>query len=195
MFNGFRGTVGGSVQSNYTDQPGVGFAGMMPFASEEAIALIDSAIIGETEGIAAGRGVCFTQATAAAFDLQRPNSLAFLPTVATDAAAFQGIALRDDGMQSDANGVAGYNKGRVLRVLRKGRSGGRVYVKVQETVAVTDTVSMVTVASTDGKFLPGDFVVATPAGATAISLTGIAAFRTPAAGTTTTPDLAMIELL
>lgn len=193
-FNGFRGTAGGAVQSNYTDQPGVGVPGMIAFASEEALSMMDSVIVGETEGIAAGRGVCFNQATAADYDLQRPNVLAVLPATGNDVTNFQGIAVFDATMQSDTNGVPGYNKGRTLRVLRKGRSGGRIYVKVQETVAVTDTVSLVTVASTDGKFQPGDFVVATPDGATVTSLATVAKFITPAAGTTTAPALAIIEL-
>lgn len=193
--SGFRGTVGGSVQSNYTDQPGRAVAGMMAFASEEAIALLDSMIIMETNGIAAGRGVKFTQLTEAGYNLQVPNAGAYLPATGDDVADFAGILVFDETMQSDENGVPGYAKGRVGRILRKGRSGGRVWIKVQETVAVTDTLYLVTVKSTDEAFQPGDFAVSTPTGATVTDISTVAKIITPATGTTAAPALCLIELI
>lgn len=195
-FNGFRGTAGGSVQTTYTDQPGVASAGMLAFASEEALALIDSYIVGEANGIAAGRGVVLTQvATPNIGNLQAPNQTANLPSAGNTVTDFAGIAVWDATMQSDSNGVPGYNQGRLLRVMRKGRSGGRIYVKVMDTIAVTDTVYLVTVASTDGNYQPGDFTNGTPAGATTATLATVAKWITPATGTTAAPAVAMIELL
>lgn len=193
--SGFRGTVGGSVQANYTDQPGKGLAGMLAFASEEAIAGIDSVFINETNGIACGKGVTFTQSTAAATNLQLPDVVASLPVTGDTVANFGGILLFDATAQSDENGVPGYADNRVARILRPKRTGGRVYVKVIDTVAVTDTVYMCTVASTDGTYQPGDFTSQnSAAGGTFVTLTTVARWIAPASGTALVPALTVIEL-
>ena len=79
-FNGFRGTAGGSVQSNYTDQPGLGVPGMIAFASEEVTANIDSYFIGDANGVAAGKFVVQTDPTHALGDFQRPQQALFVTT-------------------------------------------------------------------------------------------------------------------
>lgn len=152
---GYRGTVGGSVQTTYPDQPGVGVPGMLAFASD--IVQADSIFVGETDGIAAGRGVIFT-AIADDVSLQRPNEGAFLPTVATVLADFRGVVIFDEHMQSDENGVPGWAQGRMARIARAGgRAGARLYVKAVEVIAKTDAVHMCIVAGSDGLYQLGEF--------------------------------------
>ena len=162
-FTGYRGTSGGAVQTVYTDQPGVAVAGMVAFASENNF--LDGIVIGETAGIAAGVGCQFTQNTAASSNLQRPDVSALLPTTGLTAAALKGILVFDETMQSDSNGVPGYNKGRFGRFLRTDRIGGRIYVKAVEAVTPgSSTVNWVIVAGSDGKYAAGEFAPAALAG-------------------------------
>jgi hypothetical protein len=162
-FNGFRGSVGtaGAVQTTYNDQPGVAVPGMLAFASD--LANTDGIFIGGDTGIAAGRGVVFS-ALAQASDLQRPNLSAVLPTVATAAGDLDGILVFDETMQSDSNGVPGWNPGRVGRILRPAGAGGRVYLKAVDAFTLASTVNLVTVAGTDGKYQVGEFAPAALAG-------------------------------
>jgi hypothetical protein len=172
-FNGFRGNIGtaGAVQTTYTDQPGVGVPGMIAYPADYNN--VDSYLINETEGIACGKGVTLiipTDASASSVShlLQTPNLVAQLPTAATDTLAeFGGILVFDETAQSDANGVPGYNDGRIGRVLRPGRSGGRIFVAVNDLDTIvpgTSSVNLVTVAGSDGKYKVGDFAPAALAG-------------------------------
>lgn len=197
IFNGFRGIVGGSVQSSYTDQPGRGVPGMIAFASEQAVANIDSIFIGGTDGIHAGRGVCYEAQAVAAYNMQTPPVNAILPVAGNTVADFRGILVFDETMQSDASGIPGYNPGRVGRILRKGKSGGRIHVRVMDTIDPSDDiVYMCTVASTDGAYQPGDFTNQnTAAGGTFTSLDTVAKWVIPATGTLTAPALGMIEFI
>lgn len=150
---GYRGEVGGSVQKGgYTDQPGEGVPGMLAFASD--INLVDAVYIGEDDGIAAGRGVVFEDVDDLV-SLQRPNVSAMLPTGATTADEFQGIVVFDERMNSDADGVPGWQHGRVGRILLNKRSGGRIYVNCPVTVVIDDPVFMQVVADAD--FAVGEF--------------------------------------
>jgi len=188
---GYRGAVNGSVQSSYTDQPGVAIAGMLAFASD--INNCDAIFIGETNGIAAGKGVRLVKGNEG-FGFQRPNGVAFLPESDEAATEFGGIVVFDEAMQSDENGIPGWAKGRVARLLRPGRAGGRVYVKAIAAVDVdTATVNWVIKAGTDGKYEAGEFTPAALAGTAAagysVALTNAKWVTDAAAG-----DLAMIEL-
>lgn len=167
MFNGFRGTAGGAVQTAYTDQPGQGVPGELVFASENYLA--DSYLIGETQGIAAGLGCVLTYpSTQDIGDLQQPDQYAYLPTSGSTAADLKGVLLFDETMQSDANGNPGYNKGRVGRFLRPARVGGRVYVSAVEAIdPATATVNWVIVGGTDNKYVAGQFAPAALAGTAA----------------------------
>ena len=151
---GYRGVVGGSVQSAYTDQPGVGVPGMVAFASDNM--LKDAVVIGEANGIAAGRGVRLT-AVSDDISLQRPNLQALLPAAGSNEAAFAGILLFDEAMQSDENGVPGWADGRMGRIAKNNRAGGRIYVKAVEAVTLTDTVNWVTIAPVDASYAIGEF--------------------------------------
>ena len=167
MASGFRGTVNGAVQANYTDQPGKAVAGMLAFASD--INYCDAVMIGETNGLAAGRAAIFAQNTASANNFQVPDVSASYPTVAlTTEAAFiaaGGILVFEENMQTDENGVPGYAAGRIGRFLRINRIKGRIYVKAVEAIVVgTSSVNLVTVAGSDGKYLPGQFAPAALAG-------------------------------
>ena len=167
MASGFRGSVNGAVQSNYTDQPGKAVPGMLAFASD--INYCDAVLVGETNGLAAGRAAIFAQNTPAAANFQVPDVSASYPTSAlTTEAAFTakgGILVFEENMQTDENGIPGYAYGRIGRFLRINRIKGRIYVKAVEAVVVgTSSVNLVTVAGSNGKYLPGQFAPAALAG-------------------------------
>lgn len=161
---GYRGEVGGSVQKGgYTDQPGEGVPGMLAFSSD--INMVDAVYIGESEGVAAGRGVIFEDVDDLV-SLQRPNVSALLPTGVTTADEFKGIVVFDERMNSNADGVPGWAQGRVGRILLNKRSGGRIYVNCPETVAIDDLVYLQRV--TDDAYEVGEFrpsIPTTPADA------------------------------
>lgn len=150
--SGFRGTVGGSVQSAVTDQPGVAVAGMLAFASD--LNYVDALYIGESVGIAAGRGVRVA-AVSDSVSLQRPNQAMYLPDGAETEADFAGILVFNEAMQSDENGVPGWAEGRIGQLAKPYRSGVRAYVRAVEAIAVTDSVYWVTTAG--GAYEAGDF--------------------------------------
>jgi hypothetical protein len=153
--SGYRGTAMGSVQTAYEDQPGVAVTGMLAFASD--INMCDAVFIGETNGIPAGRGVQFVVGDEG-LNFQRPGVLAYLPDGDESAAELDGIIVFDEAMQSDENGYPGWAKGRVARVLRPGRAGGRIYVRAVDTVvAGTSTVNWVITVGSDAKYSLGQF--------------------------------------
>jgi hypothetical protein len=128
---------------------------MLAFASD--LNQVDSIFVGEPDGVAAGKGICFTSIDDDN-SLQRPNEAVFLPAVGTVLADFKGVVVFDEHCQSDEDGTPGWAKGRQARVLRTGgRAGGRVYVEAVEVIAKTDAVHLVIVAGTDGLYQPGDF--------------------------------------
>lgn len=189
---GFRGHIGGSVQANYTDQPGVGAPGMLAFASD--VNLCDAVYVGEPDGIAAGCGVVFVDVVNDA-SLQRPNVAAELPDNATVVADFKGIVVFDEQMQSDSDGVPGWANGRMGRILRNNRNGGRVYVAAREAVDhTTDSVNLVIVAGTDGLYKVGEFAPIALAG-TGLAGTSILISTAKWATSAVVGDVAMIELL
>jgi hypothetical protein len=156
---GYRGTVMGSVQTTYADQPGQALAGMLAFASDDNF--LDSIFIGESNGIEAGKGV---QAITAdeGLGFNRPPLLAYLPDGDETAAELYGVIVFDQAMQSQADGdgdpINGWAKGRLARILRPGRSGGRIYVKAKEAVVVgSSTVNWVITVGSDAKYEVGEF--------------------------------------
>lgn len=188
--NGFRGTVGGAVQTAYTDQPGVAVAGQLAFASD--LNYCDALYVGETNGVAAGLGVKVTELTDA-ISLQRPNQAVSLPAATDVAAAFAGIVVFDESMQSDENGVPGWAKGRIARIAKPGRAGARIYVKAVDAVAVGDPVEWVVKAGTDPILPVGAFASAVHDGQGTNPLTvtlSNARWVTPAAS----GELALLEL-
>lgn len=157
--NGFRGQRGsaGAVQTAYTDHPAIGIPGMIAFASDDR--MIDSILVGETLGIAAGRGVRFVDLTQDASDYQSPPKAAYLPAgagveVASD---FGGILVYKESIQSDEDGVPGWANGRIADILQPHRAGGRIYVKAREVIEVGDTVNWVTVAPVNESYEIGEF--------------------------------------
>ena len=189
--NGYRGEVGGAVQTTYSDQPGVAAPGMIAFASD--ITYEDAIYIGEDDGIAAGKGVIFTPVSDD-ISLQRPNEAAYLPTTGLTVADFAGILIFDETMQSDENGVPGYAQGRMGRIAKPIRAGARIYVKAVEAIdPATSVVHWVVVAGTDGLYEAGEFAPAALAGSAAAgystTLASIAKWVTKAAA----GDVAIIE--
>lgn len=157
--DGYRGTQLGSVQTTYTDQPGVAVAGMLAFSSD--INMCDAVFIGEPLGIEAGKGVQFV-ASDEGLGFQRPPVAAYLPAGSESAAEMAGILVFDQAMQSmedtDGNPINGWAKGRVGRILRPGRGGGRVYVKAKEAIVPgTSSVNWVITAGSDGVYEVGEF--------------------------------------
>lgn len=165
--NGYRGAVQGSVQTSYTDQPGLGVPGMLAYASDNR--QMDSVIIGEADGIAAGLGIIFGDVAGDVMGTPAPPVEALLPTGATTVADFEGITVFDEAMQSDENGVAGWANQRMGRILRPGRSGGRVFVRTKAAVDHTaDSVHLVITANATfdlGDFAPSAQGVIVQAGA------------------------------
>jgi len=166
-FTGFRGTANGSVQTSYTDQPGVAVAGMLAFASDYN--LVDSALVATAAGIPCGAGVqLVTNASTEPGNLQVPNTLAQTPAATNlTIADFGGIVVFDEGSQSDTNGVPGWAYQRNARVLRNRRSGGRVYVNVNSNDTITvgsSTVNWVISGGSDLKYAAGQFTGAALAG-------------------------------
>ena len=158
--DGFRGNVMGSVQTTYADQPGQAVAGMLAFASDENNC--DAVIIGETNGIEAGKGVQFIALTESATQMQRPAVSAYLPDGDESAAQMAGIVVWEPAMQSmaDAGGnpINGWAKGRVARILRPGRGGGRIYVKAKDEVLPgSSTVNWVIAVGSNAKYELGEF--------------------------------------
>lgn len=192
--SGYRGVAGGSVQTAVTDQPGIAVPGMLAFASD--LNYCDGLYVGETNGVAAGKGIAVTDVSDD-ISYQRPNLSINLPADAATKAAFAGIVVFMENMQSDENGVPGWAKGRIAQVARPGRAGARIYVKAVEAVDHTaDSVNWVTVAGTDGLYEKGEFAPAALAG-TAAAGTSVAIDATVARWVTSAPagGVACIELL
>lgn len=189
---GYRGAVGGAVQITYTDQPGIAVPGVLAFASD--INLADSVYIGETDGIAAGKGVKFTAVTDAIAS-QMPSLGAYLPDGGESISDFAGILIFDEAMQSDADGVPGWANGRMGQFVRPTRAGGRIWVEVKEAITVgSSTVNWVTTAGgTAPAYVAGDFCPAALGGGAA----GVSVALTNCAWVTGTTGagIAMIEFL
>jgi len=187
---GYRGVKGGAVQSAYTDQPGIAVAGQLAFASD--INNVDAMFVGETNGLAAGRGIKIAPVVDS-FSFQAPNGAAFLPEAADVKAAFAGIVVFDESMQSDENGSAGWDKGRVARIVKPGRAGGRVFVKAVAAIDHTsDTVNWVTIAPADASYALGEFAPAALGGGaagTSVALDNARWISSAAAG-----EFAILEL-
>jgi hypothetical protein len=190
---GYRGAQNGSVQTNYTDQPGIGYPGQIAFSSDNN--LVDAVLVGETNGVLCGAGIKLTvnQATEQG-NLQRPDVLAFLPSGGEALADFGGFVVFDEGSQSDTDGNPGWAKGRNARILRPKRQGGRIYIRFADAaVAFTSTVNWVTVASADGKYPLGSIspaVLGGGAAGTSVAITTAQVVSSCAAG-----DVAIVELL
>lgn len=157
--NGYRGQVGGAVQVTYTDQPGQGMPGMLAFASD--LTQHDALYIGEADGIPSGAG-CIITVVADDVSSQRPNEAIALPDDETLALAdFGGMLIFDEHCQSDELGRPGWAQGRIGRVLRNIRAGGRAYVPTQDAVDHTaDSVFWCVKGGTDTLYAGGEFLPA-----------------------------------
>lgn len=167
-YDGFRGTAFGPVQTSVTDQPGVGVPGMLPFAGDND--LIDSYTVG-SGGVFAGAGVRLATPTIASTKQDYsslhnvPLDEATLPTTGTTAAEFKGVCIFDENMQSDSDGVPGWNQGRLARIARPIRAGFRVWVRAEDAwTKGSSTVNWVIVAGSDGKYAAGEFAPSALAG-------------------------------
>ena len=188
-FDGFAGTRMGAVQTTYRDQPGVALAGQLAFASD--INKCDSIFIGETEGIAAGRGVRMLSGNDG-LNFQNPPELAYLPEGDEAVAEFGGIVVFEQTMRSSSTGVNGWNKYDVAKILRPG-VGGRIWVPVKDSIVPgTSTVNWVIIVDQAGKYELGEFcptALATGAAGTSVALTNCKWITR-----VTTSGLAMMEI-
>ena len=166
QLTGFRGAVNGSVQTSYTDQPRRAYPGQLAFSSDEN--LLDAVIVGDANGIFAGQGVRLDVNTSTEDgNMQTPNVLANQPlgNDTDTAATFGGIVVFEEGMQSDSLGNPGWNQGRVARVMRPKRAGGRIYVQAPDAVVLnTSTVNWVIEVGSDGLHPLGSFASTALAG-------------------------------
>lgn len=161
----YRGTTNGSVQTTYTDQPGVAYAGMLMSAGEPSA--IDSYMVGETNGIGAGIGVRLVAGNDG-LGFQWPALAAKLPEGDENENDFGGIVVFDQAMQTDSSGNNGWGYQKEARILRPVRAGGRIYVSVVDAVApLTDSVYWVIAADTAGTYEVGSFAPAALGGGAA----------------------------
>jgi hypothetical protein len=169
---GFRGTAGGSVQTAYTDQPGVAVPGMLAFAAD--MNMVDAFYVGTAAGVRAG---AFVKLSAVSDDvsLQRPNDEAVVVETGDDYEDCAGVVVFNEAMQSDENGDPGWAHGRMCQVLRKGRLGSRIYMAARAAIARTDTPYMVTVADTAAVYKVGDVCTSSLGGGAAGTSTTLAA--------------------
>ena len=194
--SGYRGAVGsaGSVQTSYNDHPALGIPGMLAFASDSR--KIDTILIGETNGIAAGRGVKLTAILPGTAEYQVPSVAAYLPSGSEVLADFGGILIFDEAIQSDENGVPGWANGRAGRILKPYAEGGRIYIKAREAIAIGDSVNWVIAAPADESYELGEFAPSAlgggAAGTSVVISTDIARWIK---GASADGDVAILEFL
>lgn len=147
----YRGTVNGSVQTGYFDQPFEGFPGQI--MSLNSPNLIDGYPVDDSAGIFVGRGVV-GQANLtitsndygnipAPFSVRRP--------VLADAANtdFVGVAVRDSAMPNDDSGNPIWEDNTMASIMR----GGRIIVVTNEAVTPQSEVWMYTEYASDASLV------------------------------------------
>ena len=122
----------GFVQNTYTDQMGSAFAGDLYSMSDYN--LCDHVSVQEANGIGTGLGVKRTFNTTTATRQGANSENALLPLAGSADADFYGIMIRTHAGFSDSTGSGYWPKDRTAPVLRRGRSGGRVWVKAYGAV-------------------------------------------------------------
>lgn len=196
----------GFAQSTYYDQQATAIAGMLANASDYR--LTDSLVVRPpsgvdgTNGLVAGVGVVVTnQGAAHDTDTQRDgiNPYAcWYPVAASTAADVWGIAVRNQQMDSNSSGQACWFPGRMCNVLRLGRVGGRIWVRIAYGSAATTKGSPVYMVTADtaatGKQI-GAFTAAAVSGDTLElpNIIWLGSFTAPA--TTTGIALGLVELI
>jgi hypothetical protein len=132
----------GFAQSQYVDQQATALPGALAFASDER--LVDSYIVAASvgpDGLEAGLGVVATVLSADEHNGQREGmntKFAALPAAGNTADAFEGITVRNQQMDTNANGHACWFAGRMCNVLRAKRVGGRVWVLLSNGSSTID---------------------------------------------------------
>lgn len=127
----------GFVQNTYNDQMGSALPGDLYSASD--INLVDHISINEADGIGVGLGV--VRSFDANATRQGANSdLASLPGGTAADGDFYGILVRTHAGFSDAAGSTYWPYKRTAPVLRRGRSGGRAWVRAYGAVTAGGTV-------------------------------------------------------
>jgi len=131
MPNTYTPVRNGFAQSTYPDQQATALAGMLAFASDKN--LVDSFIVGEVgdDGLEAGLAVVAGPAP----DIQRPGlneQAVTLPGATAVSADIIGIVVRAQQMRSNTAGHACHWAGDLCNVVRAGRAGGRIWVRLAE---------------------------------------------------------------
>lgn len=151
----YQGKKMGFVQQNYYDQMATALDGDLAYASD--INLVDAAIVAmpalqEDRLLQAGRAVIARYSDTA----PRPGATSMLvmpPTAATTPADIYGITVRNEQMETDAQGRNGWGDGRACNVLRKDRVGGRVW-PVAWNAAQVNTPAYVIIKDSSGHGFP-----------------------------------------
>lgn len=163
----YMGQKMGFVQTNYYDQMATALDGDLAYASD--INLVDAAVVDmpalqQDRLLQAGRAVIARYSENA----PRPGatSMAVMPpNAATTAQDIYAITIRNEQMETDAQGRNGWGNGRVCNVLRKDRVGGRVW-PVAWNAAQVNTQAYIIIKDSSGHGLPiGGFCGSEIAGA------------------------------
>lgn len=163
----YRGTINRPVQTGYFDQPFPGFVGQIATPFEPFV--VNGYPVEETDGIGAGlgvvRGTAIDPAADQFYEQMAPWTVT-LPTAASTADDFVGIAVREHSMGNDTDGNPIYYNETMAAILREGKiyttanaaviAGGLVYMYIQDTLthgfpigsfAAASTADTVTIAN------------------------------------------------
>ncbi len=131
MANLYTGTWNGFGQSEYFDQQATALAGQIAFASDSD--LIDSYSVGDVgpNGLVAGVAVVATpEIDTVRIGLNAESVI--LPKSGDTADKIVGIVIRNQQMETNADGEACHFQGRMCNVARAIRAGARIWVRLVE---------------------------------------------------------------
>jgi len=137
--SGFRGTIQGSVQTDYFDHPSRGFPGQI--ATQGDPQLIDSYPVSDACVIRGGVGVVQDTALTipAGVYADRPAPFSVMsPIAASVVADFAGIVVRDSAQENDDTGNPIWSPGNMVPVMRQ----GRIFVLAPVAITAGDAVFM-----------------------------------------------------
>lgn len=177
---GYRGTVQGSVQTAYFDQPLAGFPGQL--AALPDLCLVDGFPVNATDGIGVGLGVVKGTDIDLVTNEYSNQSAPFPiqpPIAASTVADFIGITVRDSAMPNDSSGNPVWSDDLMAPVLRE----GRIFVTAPVAVDADDPVHMYRQDTTTHGNPIGSFTNAA-AGVDTIQITNAKWYRSAAAGAT-----------
>jgi len=183
--SGFRGTIQGSVQTDYTDHPSRGFPGQI--ATQGDPSLVDGYPVGGTTNLMVGlgvmRGTSITIPVGEYGDRPAPFPI-IAPSAGENINDFVGILVRDSAQENDIDGNPIWSPNKMAPVLRQ----GRIFVTATIAVSAGNSVHMYIDDTTGHGFPIGAFTNAA-AGVDTIQITSARWYDTSAAN-----SIAIIEI-